>query len=220
MVALFDLDRTLIDTNSGRLWMQSELRAGRIGVFDALWASYWLVRYSVGMEGGLDRAFEQAAMSLKGETVGTIDDRTRVWFEAEVRHRLRPGALKALEQHRLRGDRCVIATSASIYEARYAAMAWGLEPGVHTTFEVEDGVFTGQIERSALGAAKLERVREWAKREGVDLKQASFYSDSHTDLPVFEAVGRPVAVHPDRKLAALAAERGWPVADWGVAKAG
>ena len=31
-LALFDLDRTLLDCNSGRLWMEYEWREGRIGV--------------------------------------------------------------------------------------------------------------------------------------------------------------------------------------------
>lgn len=31
------------------------------------------------------------------------------------------------------------------------------------------------------------------------------------DLGLFEMVGHPVAVYPDKRLKALAAERGWPV---------
>ena len=38
---------------------------------------------------------------------------------------------------------------------------------------------------------------------------SSAYSDSATDLPMLEAVGRPVAVNPDRALAKVARERGW-----------
>jgi len=44
---------------------------------------------------------------------------------------------------------------------------------------------------------------------GIDLAASSAYSDSATDLPMLEAVGRPVAVNADRALAKVAKERGW-----------
>ena len=216
MVAFFDLDRTLIDCNSGRLWMTSELRAGRLGMGDVMWASYWLIRYHMGMEEGLEKAFEQAVATLQGLQEDTLDVRTRDWFEASVRGRLRPGARQALAAHLADGERCVLATSASVYEARYAAAAWGLETAVHTSFQVADGVFTGAIDGFAYGRHKLDRVVEWARANHVDLADSAFYTDSVTDLPVLEAVGRPVVVNPDRRLAVVALERGWPVHDWGL----
>jgi hypothetical protein len=52
---------------------------------------------------------------------------------------------------------------------------------------------------------------ELARRTGIDLSESTAYSDSATDLPMLEAVGRPVAVNPDRGLAKAARERGWEV---------
>ena len=49
---------------------------------------------------------------------------------------------------------------------------------------------------------------------GVDLSRCTFYTDSMSDLPVLEAVGRPVAVHPDPRLRREASRRGWEIADW------
>ena len=37
------------------------------------------------------------------------------------------------------------------------------------------------------------------------------YADSYSDLGLFELVGRPVAVYPDRRLRRLAQARGWEV---------
>ena len=37
------------------------------------------------------------------------------------------------------------------------------------------------------------------------------YSDGYSDLPLLEAVGRAVAVNPDRKLRRVAGERGYQV---------
>lgn len=215
-VALFDLDRTLLDINSGRSWAVTQWREGRIGVRDLLWAGWWLVRYELGHEDGLDQAMEAAARSVVGEREASLDARVRRWFDAEIRHHLRPGARAALDRHRERGDRLVLATSGSIYAARAAVAAFGLDEPVATTLEVVDGRFTGRLTILAMGEGKTRAVREWADRAGHDLSEATFYTDSTSDRTLLEAVGHPRVVAPDRSLARLAAARGWPVEDWGT----
>jgi HAD superfamily hydrolase (TIGR01490 family) len=215
-VALFDLDRTLLDCNSGRLWVAAEWREGRISTRDLAWAGYWLARYSLGLDDGLEQVFDTAVASLQGISEDELDSRVRLWFEREVRHRLRPGGLRALEHHRERGDRLVLATSGTLYAARAAQEAYQLDDIVCTRFEVRDGVFTGRVSDLAVGAAKADRVREWATEEGVELSSCSFYTDSATDLALLEEVGQPRVVHPDRTLARTARQRGWPILDWGT----
>jgi len=46
------------------------------------------------------------------------------------------------------------------------------------------------------------------------------YADSASDLPMLEAVGFPVAVNPEAKLAAIARRRGWHVETWHTADGG
>ena len=43
------------------------------------------------------------------------------------------------------------------------------------------------------------------------------YADSSSDLPLFEAVGFPVAVNPETRLASIARKRGWLVEHWSKA---
>jgi HAD superfamily hydrolase (TIGR01490 family) len=213
-LALFDLDRTLIDCNSGRLWMMHEWRHGRIGARDVAWGAYWLARYSLGSDHGLQEAIEAAARTVTGTAEPELDARVRGWFDAEIRHRLRPGAHAAVEVHRARGDRVVIATSGTTYAARAAAEAWGFDDVVATRLEVRDGRMTGGVAESCVGAAKARAVEAWAAAGGHDLRGATFYTDSATDLELMVRVGAPVAVHPDRALQRIAAERGWPIARW------
>ena len=216
-LALFDLDRTLLDVNSGRLWAVSQWREGRIGTTDLAWAGYWLVRYGLGFDGGLNQAMEAAARTVAGEEERVLEARVRAWFAAEVRQRLRPGARAALDRHRERGDRLVLATSGSIYAARAASDAFGLDDQIATTFEVREGRLTGRIDVLAIGHGKTEAVRAYAAREGHDLREASFYTDSASDRTLLMEVGEPRVIDPDRALARLARERGWQVEDWGVA---
>jgi len=197
--------------------MTSEWRQGRLDARNVLWASYWMAKYHLGYSGGMEEAYSEAVTSLRGLEEATLVERTQEWFDREVVHRLRPGAIGALRRHRERGDRLVLATSASIYEAECAASIWELESGISTVFEVADGRFTGKIGAWAFGNYKCARAEAWAEEQGVSLEDAWFYTDSKTDLKLLERVGHPVVVHPDRRLARIAAQRGWPVEDWGTA---
>jgi hypothetical protein len=70
------------------------------------------------------------------------------------------------------------------------------------------------------GPGKRTHAERYSQEAGVPLSACAFYTDSYSDLPVLEVVGRPVAVHPDHRLRREAARRGWPVVDWGVPTAG
>jgi phosphoserine phosphatase len=87
----------------------------------------------------------------------------------------------------------------------------GFDGALGTICEVKDGVYTGRALRSLHAEEKARCLREL----DYDLEASTAYSDSHTDLPFLEAVGHPVAVNPDRALRRIAAERRWPVLEFG-----
>jgi putative phosphoserine phosphatase/1-acylglycerol-3-phosphate O-acyltransferase len=58
---------------------------------------------------------------------------------------------------------------------------------------------------------KLHYAQILAEREGFDLAQSYFYSDSADDLPLLEGVGMPRALNPGSRLAGIARNRGWPI---------
>ncbi len=43
------------------------------------------------------------------------------------------------------------------------------------------------------------------------------YADSSSDLPLLDAVGFPVAVNPETRLASMASKRGWLIEYWSKA---
>ncbi|MFK7928261.1 MAG: HAD family hydrolase [Myxococcota bacterium] len=219
-VALFDLDRTLIDVNSGSLWLRHEMRQGRVRWRDAAWASWWFTRYHLGLGGGLDDAFAEAVRNYRHMKTEDLSAASHDFFQNQVRSRLRPGAARALQKHRDNGDRIALASSTTQYLAEQASKAWNMELAAYTTLEVVDGELTGEITALALGEHKTSRALEWAEAQGIDLSTAAFYTDSFTDLDLMERVGEPVAINPDRRLRRAALQRGWRVEDWGHSAAG
>jgi HAD superfamily hydrolase (TIGR01490 family) len=215
-IAFFDLDRTILSVNSGVLWIKAEWRDGRLSVWQGLEAAFWLVRYSLGTA-GLEDALRKSVGTLKGDLESELAARTQAFYEREVQGLVRPGARESLATHRQAGDRLVLLTASSNYLSEPISRALELDDFVCNAFEVDaDGRYTGHpVEPICYGQGKVERARAYAETAGVALSECTFYSDSASDLPMLEVVGRPVAVNPDPQLLRVARRRGWPVEDWG-----
>ena len=215
-IAFFDLDKTLLAVNSGSLWIRRELALGHITRVQAMRATLWLARYHMGFVPMQD-ALVQAMSHLQGTDEQPIRERTIRFYEELVRSQYRPGALRAVEEHRSAGDRLVLLTSSSGYMAELVARDLGLDAILCNRLEVDAaGCYTGRpLGEVCFGEGKRSHAQAHAAEAGVPLSACAFYTDSYSDLPVMEVVGRPVAVHPDRRLRREALRRGWPVVDWG-----
>ena len=215
-VAFFDLDKTLISRNSATLWIRFELAAGRVSRWQALHALTYVVRYSLGsvdMEGAIRRS----VASIAGQPEAELRERALRFYDALVRPLYRPGAAAAIAAHRAAGDHLVLLTSSSNYVSELVCRDLGLDDYLCNRFEVDPGGrYTGRaIEPLCFGAGKVQIAARHAERCRLSLADAAFYTDSISDLPMLEAVGRPVAVHPDPRLRRAAKQRGWEIVEWG-----
>lgn len=213
-IAFFDLDRTLIGINSATRWIRREVRLGYLGWRQAARGAGYIALYQAGFS-RMDNVLRDAVRTLDGDLEADLLQRSRDFWEEEVVGHIRPGARRAVEAHRSAGDRLALLTTSSCYLGDAAAEALGLEAVLSNRFEVVDGRFTGQpIEPLCFGDGKRVLAERLAAEHGVSLDDCSFYTDSYSDLPALEAVGRPVVVHPDPRLLRVARKRGWPIEDW------
>jgi HAD superfamily hydrolase (TIGR01490 family) len=202
-IAFFDLDRTILAVNSATLWIRREMREGNIGRLQAARAAWWMAKYHMGIA-DIEDAIESAIASLEDELEEEIAARTLRFWDEEVLATIRPAAREAVTAHRDKGEQVVLLTSSSPYLSRPATEELGLDAYLCNSFEVVDGRFTGKANRPlCFGPGKV-----------VELEACSFYTDSFSDLPFLERVGKPVIVDPDPRLKRHARNMGWPVADW------
>ncbi len=101
-------------------------------------------------------------------------------------------------------------TGASPYVARPLARTLGIDHVVASELEVDPaGRFTGRlVDPLCYGHGKIVRASQLADALGFALRDATFYSDSYTDLPLLEHVAEPVVVNPDPRRAREARRRG------------
>ncbi|MEL6344880.1 MAG: HAD family hydrolase [Myxococcota bacterium] len=213
-IAFFDLDRTVLATNSATHWVRREVRLGHLKMRDAARAALWIALYQAGFA-KMDATIRDAVTTLKNTRETDLRERTQSFWDEIIAGRVRPGAVRSIREHREAGERLALLTTSSIYLAEVVAEALGMDDVLANRFEVIDGVFTGlPVEPLCFGAGKLVYAQRLAEQTGADLKDCTFYTDSFSDLPAMEGIGKPVAVHPDPRLARTAKKRGWPIVDW------
>jgi HAD superfamily hydrolase (TIGR01490 family) len=211
--AFFDLDRTLISRSSSLSLAPAFHRRGLLRRRDrakALLAQLVFVRYGAGTS-RVGQTADSAMVLLKGLPVDVMREIVAEAVDSAFKPHVYRDALDLVARHRERGERSFVVSAAlqEIVDALVAEL--GLDGGVGSTAEVEDGVYTGRLARRLDGKAKAEVLPGLAATEGIDLEESTAYSDSSSDVPFLEAVGHAVAVNPDRRLRAIAAERGWRV---------
>ena len=212
--AFFDLDGTLLTTNSATLWLRRERRARRISRWQVAQAALRIAAYRLGVL-DMESTLRAALAPYRGVLEEQLRAETREWWRDEVRPFVAHGASRALEGHRRAGERLVLLTSSSRYASEMAREEFGLDAALFQAYEIRDGRLTGEpVLPICYGPGKVAVAEAWAAASGVDLARSSFYSDSSTDVPMLERVGRPFAVHPDPRLWLLARARGWPIVDW------
>ena len=214
--AFFDLDRTLLRRSSALALAGSFREHGVIGRGQLAKAAAWQLLFVARGAGAetVRKASEDGMMILKGFRVDDLRTMVAGAMEPVLKPLVYSDPLALVARHRERGEPVYI-VSATLQEiVEELARELGFDGALGSTCEIEDGVYTGVSLRACHGEGKAAAVRELAEQEGIDLAASTAYSDSHTDLPFLEAVGNPVVVNPDRRLAQIARERGWPVREF------
>ncbi len=115
--------------------------------------------------------------------------------------------------HQERGHTVVLSSSALTIHAEPVARFLDIGHVLCNHFEVDgDGRLTGRIAKPVVwGRNKASAVVQFCQTNDVDLQRSYFYADGDEDAALMVMVGNPRPVNPRPKLAALAAEHGWPV---------
>ena len=216
--AFFDLDRTLLRRSSALALAGTFHQRGLISRGQLAKAAAWQLLFALrgASHESVRRAAEDGLILLRGFSPGEMRELVASAMEPILRPLVYAEPLRLVDQHRERGEPVYI-VSATLQEiVEGIAEELGFDGALGTTCEVRDGVYTGHAVRALHAENKASCLRDLAATHGFDLAACTAYSDSHTDLPFLEAVGHPVVVNPDRQLRRIAAERGWPILEFGA----
>jgi len=215
ILALFDLDHTLLPHDSDEQWVEFLIEEGVLdrAVFEA--GNRAIVeRYRRGEVGVLE--FTEFYLStLEPHPVSRLEAWRQRYLQQRIFPRIAPAARGLVERHRAAGDLVVLTTATSSFLTAPIAREFGFEHLIATEPEVRDGRYTGKVAGTPnMREAKIARLEAWLATRGArlaDFRESWFYSDSRNDIPLLSVVTHPVAVNPDPTLAALATQKRWPI---------
>jgi len=213
--ALFDMDRTLVRRDTASLYVRYRRDIGEAGWRELLRVSFWMLQYSFGVIDA-ERVAERALAAYAGKHEQWMEESCVDWFRDYVLEHVCERGRAAVRAHREAGDPIAIVTGATRYAAEPLARELGIEHVICTRLEVdEDGRFTGRVDKPlCFGRDKITLTERYARARDWSLRDAVFYSDSITDLPLLEHVGTAIVVNPDARLRRVARARGWPIERW------
>ena len=215
-LALFDLDGTLIETDSDHAFGEFMVDIGWVDgdAFkrrnDRFYEDYQAARLDIGAY------IDFATAPWRDRPVEeSLAMRARFMREC-MQPALGERAMALVRGHREARDRVAIVTATNEFITRPIADAFGVDDLIAVELARDDnGAVTGAIHGvPSFREGKIVRVEQWLAAQGLghaDFDRITVYSDSTNDLPLLEWATHPVATNPGPALAAIAGERGWPV---------
>ena len=220
-LAVFDLEHTLMASNvvDTYAWLASRhLPPGRRARFVAD-----LVRQAPALLAldRRDRGDFLVSFYRKFEDAPLAQLQADSWelFHQQLLTKSFPEGFARVRAHRALGHRTLLITGALDFIIEPVRPLF--DDIVCAHMDARNGRLTGHLTRlPPIGEARSLVLTEYADEHSLSLEESVAYADSASDLAMLEAVGFPVAVNPEARLAAIARRRGWHVEHWSKADGG
>jgi alcohol-forming fatty acyl-CoA reductase len=219
VLAVFDVDGTLVETNIVEYFFWMRLRAQPLEDWPSFMADMlreaprwlYLERRS---RAEFQRSFYREYDGLDYDVMKKLG---REALSAVTLRRVYPEGMRRIREHKRAGHRVLLLTGALDVVVEPLAELLDVEVDCAHLL-VKDGRLTGDLQSPPpAGEARGTLLEEYAAQNGITLSESFAYADSLSDLPMLELVGTPVAVNPDARLSQVAGQRGWRVERWRMA---
>lgn len=219
VLAVFDVDGTLVETNVVEYFLWMRLRAQPIDEWPRFMAQMlreaprwlYLERRS---RAEFQRSFYREYNGLDYEVMKGLG---REALDAVTLRRIYPEGMRRIREHKRAGHRVLLLTGALDVVVEPLAELLDVEVDCAHLL-VKEGRLTGDLQAPPpAGEARATLLEEYAARNEIVLSESFAYADSLSDLGMLELVGTPVAVNPDARLSQVAGQRGWRIERWKMA---
>jgi HAD superfamily hydrolase (TIGR01490 family) len=222
VLAIFDFDGTL---TNGHMWSgiarhHLEKRVNRFAVYSYFLSHlpFWLASKAKLYDEQKDKVKwgEDLPSLIKGFTVAEAHQAFEWVADKYFMSLLREDMVRILVEHRNKGDKTMILSGMFTDFLEVMMSRIGVDYVVGTELEKKDKVYTGKIIKPlCFGEDKARYLIEYIQKKhlNVDFSRSTAYADSISDMPVFNVVGNPVAVYPEKPLYQSARSRNWQIID-------
>jgi len=206
--AIFDLDGTIIDNSSEKVFFKYLIEHGEIPIRNIVeWMAYLI-------KGRDLRAAKANKAYLRGLNDQHLRNLAQICFTDGLVHRISPRAHELMAFHRAEGRAIIILSGSLEILVRTFHSHLKTDLMIGYKLEVIDGCVTGRrVGLNPYGENKANFVRQLVEEHNFDLSRSYAYGNHYSDAHKLRLVGQPVAVNPDRKLREIAIANGWKI-EW------
>jgi HAD superfamily hydrolase (TIGR01490 family) len=213
-LVFFDLDRTIAGTVSGKAIAEAACRKGLLKGTDLLNALFNSFAFKSGIRSQI-RIINDMVGWVRGIHEDVLISLCSEIFRDTVLPRIYSEVKPEIESHKARMAKVVILSSSLEPLCSLVAGHLCMDDVICTRLEVVNGLYTGRTTGiPCFGNGKVTSMKEYCEKNNSNPRDAWYYGDSKSDIPVLSSVGYPVCINPDRKLKKKAIEKKWPVYFW------
>lgn len=209
-ILIFDMDNTLLSCDSMEKWhdyldLEGFMTESDVQNCKRLKKSY--------LEGTLDIYENFRFEFILLNKINRLTERIDHFFNSLLKPYFSNIALDIIEQGKIENNEILLSTSTMSCIAKPVAEFIGANHFFATYGDIKKNQYTGIIDGVPnYQDGKRINFISWINGNLQDEKyETVFYSDSFTDLPLFLAVDKPVAVNPDEKLLNYAKDNNWKI---------
>ncbi len=214
VLAIFDLDETLIRSDCVDLWL---LYCRRNKIIDeSIYEAHvmCLNDYASGYM-DMDKYMDLVISPLACMHRDDLERHVEKFVASEIKPIINQSIYDRLLEHQANNHRVVVASASPEFLVNSIAKLLNVDDVVAIRLKGAEGYLSGNIEGvPSYREGKVVRMFDWMEcnfQYDYSLGNAYFYSDSHNDLPLLMAVNNPVAVNPDSILRRYAVEKSWKI---------
>lgn len=214
-LALFDLDHTLLNTDSDHSWGEFLVNEGLVDpVHHRQMNDKFYEDYKTGQLDPI--AYNEFVFEfLTQNTPEVLTELHALFMQKVIRPQMRPKGFDAIQKHQDLGHEIVGITATSDFITAPIFRAFGITEIIATTAEVQQGKYTGKVAGTpCYQQGKLVRLEQWLA--GRNVEESWAYSDSINDRFLLEYATHAIAVNPDDRLEKLAKAQNWQIQDWSI----
>ena len=217
-VAIFDLDGTIMSTNvvEQYLWARLPVLPPGAQLAEVAQVARRLPGYLLAEQRDRGSFLRLVYRRYRGLDLAALEHRVDTTMAPAILSRLSEEARQRILEHRAAGHTTILITGAVRTFTR----------PLHDLFDVivaaelgvdDEGRCTGFLTTPPLvGESRAAWLKHYAALHGIDLARSYAYADSHSDLPMLQSVGQPVAVSPDISLMRAAQRSQWSIVEWKI----
>ena len=135
-VAFFDLDHTILDTSSARLYIRYLYKKGEIGRWDLARGVFLSILHRLGLF-ATDDVIKKWVMKYRGKSEREMLEHIEHWFNTYVVPRIRDKAVLEIERHKQNGARTVLLSASTNYGCDPVRDHLGMDDVISTRLAVQ-----------------------------------------------------------------------------------